>query len=95
MSKSTIIYDKFWYNPTSLVDRQGRVTLLGHRYILRKGIHITLTNKIEAFDFDSTPAMVEAIQRKRMRRLPQEADGQPQYVPKRVQTLKQKYEALL
>lgn len=92
---SKIIYDKFWYYPTSLVDKNGKVTLLGHHYTMRQGQNITLTNKIDALEFDNEKAMVEFIRRKRLRALPEEADGQPQYVPKRLITLKKKYQAQL
>jgi len=92
---SKVIYDKFWYHDTTLVDKSGKVTLLGHRYVIRSGKTVTLTNKIEAFEFDDSQSMVETILRKRHRKLPDEADGQPQYVPKRLLTLKNKYQEQL
>lgn len=92
---SKIIYDKFWYLPTSLVDKTGKVTLLGHHYTMRQGVNVTLTNKIDALEFENTDAMTEFIQRKRLRALPSEADGNPQYIPKRLQNLKRKHQAQL
>jgi hypothetical protein len=93
MSKSTVLYDKFWYHPTSLVAKDGKVTLLGHRYQIRRGaVNIILSNKIDALEFADSQEMVEEIQKKRYRALPEEADGDTQYVPQRVKALKKKYE---
>lgn len=92
---SEIIYDKFWYYPTSLVARDGKVTLLGHRYTMRRGQTITLTNKTDALEFENTSAMAEFILRKRLPALSEEADGKPQYVPKRLLNLKKKYQEQL
>lgn len=95
MSKSKVIYDKFWYLPTTLVDKSGKITLLGHHYTMRQGKTITLTNKIDAFEFQDGSAMAHFIRSKHLRALPDEADGQPRYIPAQVLSLKRKYQEQL
>lgn len=91
---SNILYDKIWYLPTSLVAKDGSVTLLVHRYQIRQGsINVIISNKLDALEFSSKKEMAEEITRKRYRALPPEADGNPQYIPRRIKTLKAKYEA--
>ena len=93
MSKTTVLYDKFWYLPTSLVAKDGKVTLIGHHYQLRQGsVNVNISNKLDALEFESEKDMVETINRKRFRALPDEADGNPQYIPQRIKTLHKKYQ---
>lgn len=95
MRKTTILYDKIWYLPTSLVDKTtGRVTLIVHRYQLRQGPkNINISNKLDAIEFANEKEMAETIQHKRYVALPEEADGNPQYIPNRIKTLRDKYKA--
>lgn len=95
MSKTKVIYDKFWYLPTALVDRSGKITLLGHHYTMKQGKTITLTNKIEAFEFQDDNALAHFIHSKRPSVLPNEADGQPRYIPTQILSLKRKYQEQL
>lgn len=96
MSNTVVLYDKVWYLPTSLVDKEGRVTLIVHRYQLRRGsINVNISNKLDALEFSSQKEMTNTILRKRFRALPSEADGNPQYIPRRIQTLRKKYQEML
>lgn len=93
MNSTAVLYDKIWYLPTSLVSRDGSVTLIVHHYQIRRGKGVYLRNKLDAIDFSNEKEMADTITRKRFRALPEEAEGQPQYIAKRVLSLMRKYQA--
>ena len=88
MDPSEVVRDQLYYLGTYLKDDKyepttGTCTLLTRRfYVTRspKG-NLRLHRKTEAVEFPSEDAMVEAIEDGGWIELPEEADGNPSYVP--------------
>lgn len=86
---SSIEYERIWYLPTFLQDKQSpKCTLIGHIYQIRRSDmgNFNLSNKIDAWEFEDESALAEFIRKNRAVELPPEADGQPRYVPQRIKT---------
>lgn len=89
MSNSTILYERIWYLPTSLVDKSGRITLLGHIYRIKrtKSNNILLDNKVDGWEFDNESELATFIGKNKAVELPLEAEGQPRFVPTRIRNM--------
>lgn len=92
MSKTTIVYERIWYLPTSLVAKDGSATLIGHVFKIKKTDtgNVLLDNKIDAWDFPSESEMVTFIKKDRACALPYEAEGNPRFIPTRIRSIVKK-----
>ena len=95
MSKSTVVYDRIWYLPTSLVAKDGSVTLIGHIFKIKRTDtgNILLDNKTNAWEFKDELEMVSFIRKNKACALPYEAEGSPRFVPRRIANMVYKLRA--
>jgi len=95
MSKSTVVYSRIWYLPTSLVAKDGSVTLIGHVFNIKhtETGNILLDNKTDAWEFANEDVMATFIRKNRACALPYEAEGNPRFIPTKVRNLVKKFKS--
>jgi hypothetical protein len=90
MIKPEILYEKIWYLNTYLkskTDESG--SLITHLYVIKKTPkgYFKLDNKLDVQTFSTDEELAQYIERHDARELPDEADGNPKFVPQEVQDL--------
>lgn len=80
--RTEIVKERTYYSPTFFKDDDGKCTLLTRHYQWRQGKRLRLHATSDAVVFPTEQALATSLLGlPKWRELPEEADGNPQFVP--------------